>query len=454
MKKWLIILTCMVAGIGCIYDIQPAIIESGNLECGYEGGLFTVPVIMDRGCKVVSDQSWCIVSSDSDSKLIVNVAANDSFEDRSATIIMFTKRAREEMHILQKSAPLLVIRSDNEEVPGKGGLITINVESNIEYSATALQDWIDEIQSAGKHTYSIQQNSLNEDRTGAIEFSAKDGSVDTVFRFVQKANSTLIIPNTLYELSSDAARVEVEVQTNLNPDIIISEDWICALDNTANPEHLFTFLVEKNDLGEERVGKITFIDHETKMEGYVVIRQQAAAYMVIYEDYIQLDAQQCVFSVGIYTNIEYTVSCNKAWINLETSYKTDNHSRVFSVLSNDGFTARSAKIVITPVAGGIGSKEIVVRQAGRPASISIRHHADIFAAPLLSGDTKQCLVDWGDGIQEPYSDFLSHQYEKKEAGYTVVLKTGNAEGLTIRDLADIEILDFSNLLPEKTTTNQ
>ena len=126
-----------------------------------------------------SDQAWCSLSASSgkagDHFLLLTVAANDTYEDRSATVTVKSSNLSRSISVKQKSKTKEPFSLSPTEVnlEATGGSFTVKVTCSTTYKLSDKPDWVKDETKTGSgnvHTFSVGSNPQYEERRGILVF--------------------------------------------------------------------------------------------------------------------------------------------------------------------------------------------------------------------------------------------------------------------------------------------
>lgn len=159
-----------------------------------EGGAVTIPFTTtgDWTASLMNDRAegWITISPVSgkagDVLLSVSVKANDTYDERSATIVLKSGDDTENIVVNQKQKDAILLSSSKYEVEAQGGKIKVEVQANVPYEVEIGTDWITEIStravSTHIHHYQIAPNENYDAREAKIVFHSlgDENLADTV----------------------------------------------------------------------------------------------------------------------------------------------------------------------------------------------------------------------------------------------------------------------------------
>ena len=162
----------------------------------------------------------------------------------------------------QEESSLTVSSSSSINLGANGSSDIVSFTSNRDWTATASESWVSVYPSSGSAsesaitvTVSAQANTTYEDRSATVTITA-DGLTQTI-QVRQPANEALIVANKSFELACEATSFEVEVQTNVDYNVSISDGWIRQISSKGLKTDKLVFSVSENDSYDARTAKVT-----------------------------------------------------------------------------------------------------------------------------------------------------------------------------------------------------
>ena len=176
-------------------------------------------------------------------------------------------------------------------VSADGGEFMVVVTTNLEYSVvipTEAQEWLSVADSRADVrdetlTFIVAENDTFDERSAAAELIATDGKVLQTITFVQSGQDKVFQSNgeDRYTIKAVGGEVSVAVTTNLEYNVVISEDaeeWLSLADTRAViRKETLTFIVAENKAYDRRSTTVTLVDNEGNVLQAIEFIQRAAA---------------------------------------------------------------------------------------------------------------------------------------------------------------------------------
>ena len=189
-------------------------------------------------CK--SSEDWCTAAFDvANSKLIVNVQANNTYDPRTATITLADKidGTLRAFTINQSRNTGLFIGETLFEISMYGGSATVELESNVEYEVVIPSDcdWVtldNETKTRGleksSFTLNVSENKSYKERKAFITVINKDENLSGTVTITQPFETVFKADKTSFILDMDGGIVSINMESNIDYEIVIPEEsnWI------------------------------------------------------------------------------------------------------------------------------------------------------------------------------------------------------------------------------------
>lgn len=162
------------------------IISEKEIELDEVGGTFSITIQSNVDFTVSEpDVEWLRALATrglTDNMLYYEYDANPLYRSRNAQIVVtdIKNNKSETITITQAQTDVIILGQDHFSVESKGGIILIDISSNIDYEICLSDDWIkylsEKSQESNRKYFGILPNTDKKDRTGIIKFvSKKDG---------------------------------------------------------------------------------------------------------------------------------------------------------------------------------------------------------------------------------------------------------------------------------------
>lgn len=313
-----------------------------------------------------SGDHWCTVSPSSGKAgavtLTVLVASNTGYDDRNVVLKISAGELTRNIMINQKQKDALTLTSDRFEVDKNGGIINLQVKSNIDYKITVAENsrtWIEPVisertrgLSTNFYSFVISPSEEYDKREGEIIITS--GELDETVKVYQTGSAILILSQNEYTFGCDGGRVSIDISSNFEYEIDMPNvDWIQSADiSRAVSSHTLVYEVSANTTYNDREAVIIFKDANGNKKESVSIMQKQKDAILLSSNKVEIPQSGGTFSVDVNSNVEYSIeipsSCN-SWIS-RTNFSDKVHrglsntTSAFSVANSDEYDKREGEI--------------------------------------------------------------------------------------------------------------
>ena len=219
--------------------------------------------------EVTEGSDWCTINPTSgaagSAKITVTTVANESYEDRSATVVIKAGDVEKSVTIKQMQKGAIIVADSEYKFDHTGGELDFEIQTNVDFTVTISDnatEWIQQVETRAWETktlhFNIASNSLEEDREGTITISG-DGVTQTV-KIKQMQKGAIIVADSEYEFDHTGGELDFEIQTNVDFTVTISDnatEWIQQVDTRALETKTLHFNISANSSEDDREGTIT-----------------------------------------------------------------------------------------------------------------------------------------------------------------------------------------------------
>ena len=256
---------------------------------GAEGGSVDVTFTATDAWKAMPINNradgWLSLSPESGSKgngkVTLTATANDTGDERSATIKIWAGGVSAQVTLTQKQADALVVSASKTQLGKEAGSFTVTVRTNIEftYEIEMGADWLHEAGTKAitshKLTFSVDANEDTAPREGRIAISSSLGK-ETVTVYQEATSPTLILGAGSFELESTGGTFSVDVTHNVEVDMSIpgQADWITPVVTKSMSTDRYTFSASENTSTAAREADILFTSSAAGLSQKVHVTQK------------------------------------------------------------------------------------------------------------------------------------------------------------------------------------
>ena len=217
------------------------------------------------------------------STLIFKVAENEDIEKREARIQIKSGELNEVVTIYQNGTkPTIIISKSEYVISANGETIAVDVTSNVDVAVELSidVDWITEntarALSTNTYYFDIAPSEEYEQRTAVIVFTNKVNNLSEVVKIVQTQKDAIIVAKEQYSIGSKGGQIVIEAESNIDFDVVISNDWIKQITTRSLQSKSYTFEILQNTDKKDRQGFVKLVSQDETISQTVYINQSCA----------------------------------------------------------------------------------------------------------------------------------------------------------------------------------
>lgn len=328
-----------------------------------QGGTIYIPFTAtgEWSASMVNDRakSWITINPSSgnsgDIELSVTATANETYDERNATIVLQCGDDKKEIVVTQKQKDALTVTSTKYEVPSDGGNIIVEVKANIEYEIEVKTDWIKQVENQDTRTltssmlnFQVDFNDTGEKREG--EIIIKSGNLSETIKVYQEYEDFITLTQKDFILPEKGGTVDIEIKSTVGYDVKMPSgaNWITEIQSRAVSTHTRHYQVEPNESYDSREAKIIFYNTEDEtIADTVSIYQMYKESIIVTKEEYQMEEEGGLLNFSVSSNVEFNISISENWIKqVETRGLTETQL-TFAVEENPTEESRTGFIIIS-----------------------------------------------------------------------------------------------------------
>ncbi len=341
--------------------LEGLLVTSNKFEVPQTGGTINVEVKSNINYQLVVDEqsnNWLkenVTRALETKKHLFTVAVSEEKETREGKIYVISGDTIETIKIYQAGGPLLLLSQDEYYVDSRGGNVTIDVKSNIEFEVKMPDiDWItnDPItRGASSHTlkYTVIANDGYDSRTAEIVFFDKNSELKDTVKVIQAQKNAVIVSTKDVSVPAKGETIEVDISSNIEFETeILNADWISEVTATRGLiEHKKSFLIAENKTYDVRVGKIAFINKETKVSDTLTVTQEQLGALLLDKKEFNLSSTAERIEVKVNTNVDFEIILpENDWVVMASATKAlEAYTVYLDIAANDTYDERKAEVI-------------------------------------------------------------------------------------------------------------
>ena len=339
---------------------EPSLVltTASEMTVGSEGGVLKIELQSNLGDVQMELPvlGWLRESSSrsvSSYTYYVEVDANDTYDDRNATVTFTAGDLKQTVTITQKQKDALFIGQDVYTVSAKGEQIEFSVSANVDYEVKTSVDWIQRnVESRGlvenKIAFTVAENTSSEPREGEIIIS--NGHLEQKIQVIQEGAFVPIvtISQSEYELDASKQSLKIEIPSNIDIEFEVSDDWISIVGNRPNYVKLS---IKSNDTPKVRTAIIIVKNDDYGIrETIKVVQKPIVPYINISKKSFDFDYNAHEDKIEVSTNVEISFKTSEDWVRLSIyQYQKQGNERIYyySLMINENSLKESRTANIT-----------------------------------------------------------------------------------------------------------
>lgn len=390
-----------------------------NVDFSTDGGTSKVTITSSAAwtAELVNDRAddWCSIDSTSGSAgtstLTITATANDTPDDRTATIVVKSGTLSKTINVSQKQKDALTVTSSKFEVDAEGGEVVVEVKANIDFEYAiddAAKDWISYEGTRAIQTstlvFKVAKNDDTEKREGTITIKSGEFSEDVMI-YQAGEEPSIVISQDEYTVSSDGETIAVEVSSNVDVAVEIPEDvdWIKESTTRATSTNTYYFDITKNEDYDQRSAEICFTNKENNLSEGVTITQVQKDALVVAKDSYTIDSEGDEIVIEVGHNIDFDVKISADWITRKETRAFNTDKLTFVIAENKDYDNREGTIVFKSKNDAL-SQIVKVYQAQKDALIISKKDIVVSAESGTISFELQTNVEFK--VSEPNVDWL------------------------------------------------
>ena len=388
MKRVLLILTMVIACFllaSCEKETM-LVVNVSSLSFDNNGGSQPINIVANKAWSASSTQGWCKVSpfsgdgsDNSNFTLSVSCDANATYDERSCTITIVCEELTSTITVTQAEGKGLFLSQTEYNLTNEAQTITLEVQSNIQYSVLiddACKSWIKQESTKGLSSntikFAISKNESYDGREGKITIKQTDGSLSGTVVVKQNQQNGLFVTTSEYNLSNEKHTLTVEVKANVEFDVKSNADWIKYVETKGLKTSQIVLDVAANEDYDGREGTVTVKQKNGDLEGVITIRQEQNYGLFVSQSEFDLSSAEQTIEVEVKYNVSfYEVipdDC-RDWISVINTKGLSSRYYTIAIAKNETYDNREGSITFKQIEGSL-SGTITIKQSQKDGIIA------------------------------------------------------------------------------------
>ena len=354
----------------------------------------------------------------------------------------------------QKAPELIVSGQQDVDISDAAYTFTVTVKSNRAWSAKAGEIWAhvnpsnvatpteEEVQV----TISIDRNSSFDPRSTVVVFTAEDLTKEIKIKQGPKPGMILPQSSSHFDVVAEGRKIDVEVQTNVDYDIVIDSDWVKLSDSKALPSHHHTFEVLENGTRSKRTAMIEFINSKEGFDAKVEVVQDL--YPILVSNVMEVSGRgwKGSFEAVDLDPENYRIELEDRWLSYEKKERSAEGTRFYvtaAPLGDEGLPRESRILVYFK---GLEMPDTLhVYQHALLPLFTFTTEDQIVQSPKLGGRNPFAFIFWGDGENDYYKANITHDYGSVGTTHTVTVELDDVKTFIFNDVKNEMTINLKEL---------
>ena len=288
-----------------------------------------------------------------------SIAKNDTYGAREGSITFKQKNGALSgtVSVKQSQNNGLFVTKTDYEISNESQTVSVEVKANIEFDVKSDTEWVKVVETKGLKTstitLSIEENDSYDLREGKVSVKQIDGDLSGDITIKQKGKNGIILPQTEFELTNEAQKLNVEVQSTVQFEVLISDsgkDWVSLVSTKALDTKTCSFSIKKNDTYDNRECTVTIKQKGGEMSNSFTIKQAQTDILEVSPTEFTVDVEGGTIAVNVKSNIGYDVAIAEdavSWLSQIETKAPEKGKINFSVASCADDVDRTGKITIS-----------------------------------------------------------------------------------------------------------
>ncbi len=355
------------------------VVGNDKYELGNEGGAIEVIVKTNVEFDVEISDDWITQVKTrglTDTQLQFLVAENDTYGNREATITISEKNGElsSTIRVYQSQENAIIISDKTRDISKESQQVDVEVKTNLNFEIIIPEDidWVSYTSTRGLRTetftLNISENEGYDARTAEVYVKDKDTNLQDTLTINQAANTDLIIVgNDKFTLSNGAETIVVEVKTNVEFDVEISDDWITQVKTRGLTETQLQFFVAENDTYGNREGTIIISEKNGELSSTIKVYQSQNDAIIISEKLKKISNEKQDLKVELKTNVDnFKVVIPEdiqSWVSYIETRGLRSETVILNITENADYDERVAKVFVKDLATNLQDTLTIIQDA-------------------------------------------------------------------------------------------
>ena len=386
-------------------------------------------------------------------KLQFIVDSNPYYDSREAKIIINAKaplQLSDTLTVRQSPKNSLVISKKEFILEDKGGVINVELKTNINYDIILNNSWISRVDTKGiteyKHDFLVKQNTGDKKREGLIIFKDKNSNLSDTVVVIQYESMVLNFSDRNMNINLFERDTFATFKHNVDYELELEESATIWIEKSDNPftkalEEKKVYLRIKSNYNKDSREAKVFLKAKTSNRADTLFIKQGGTGIYVEPTLILNTTKFNVSQYGgtvnakLWTNIPYSKSCKEEWVKSVALKGLELYTETFTVEPNPYNLPREAQVYFSSLSNPALKVVMTIQQE---ASTKLFNKDSLALIKIFNATNGQGWENKWD-LMKPISEWGGITIEKVANGEKRVTK------LNIKYKKATGILDVSEL---------
>lgn len=347
-------------------------INTNPAELTVPGSSSTTRILVDSNTEWTAscDASWAEIAYDESRQYIdITVGENYTNEERVATVIL-TGATTKTFEVTQ-SASIISAETNHLIIERGGGTYTLEVMSDVSWTAETSYDWIEvtpDCGNAGKSIIYISASPNWSDNKRYATLRLYIGEYSAIVFLIEQEGVKLSAPE---QVTFDAVggSQDIQITGNIPWDILSKPEWISLSSNNGDGDSIIIATAENNTSTFDRSGTIELGKSGFSQKAYISVTQPGK-HFAIDNDALTVGSRGGVVQISLNTNDMWETQLQDGidWLNVISSSGVGSTTLDFTVADNPSVYSRSTVANVKPQ--DLAPVNISIKQNGRYITVN------------------------------------------------------------------------------------
>ena len=364
-------------------EISSLAITSIKYEIGRDGGNFEVQVKANVEFEVTISVDWITrndTKASTSTKLFFSVAKNETYDNREGTITIKEKNGvlSNTIKVYQSQEDAIILTKKSYDLSSESHTLEVEVKTNVDFEVLipeAAKSWVTYTGTKAIRTgtllFDIAENDTYEARSTELYVKNKASKIQDTLTIYQKSNLGLLVTPSEFNLSYEATTIEVDVQTNVEYGVIISDDWITEITTKGLSSIIRSFSISKNETFGNREGTIMIKQKNGTLSSTIKINQSQEDVIILSNKSFELSSDSHTLEIEVKTNVDFEViipEVANSWVSYTGTKALRTEILLLNIAANDSDATRSTELYVKNKANNL-QDTLTIKQDGNELGV-------------------------------------------------------------------------------------